>query len=148
MNTASMCQTPSSHNTTGLHMHRHSPTHTSFYWGHESQIIFSGWPGSSGGMYALALFFVFGLAVIVECLSYRSMVKPEANRVAAWFFKTAMHTIRAGLSYVVMLAVMSFNGGVFLAAVFGHAVGFLVFGSKAFGKQGGTEKVPNLSPRI
>ncbi|KAK8574124.1 hypothetical protein V6N13_097116 [Hibiscus sabdariffa] len=135
-----MCQTSSSHNMTGLH------THMSFYWGHESRIIFSGWPGSSSGMYALALFFVFGLAVIVECLSYRSMVKPEANKVAAWFFKTALHTIRAGLSYVVM----SFNGGVFLAAVFGHAVGFLVFGSKAFGKHGdgGTEKVPNLSPRI
>ncbi|KAK9010146.1 hypothetical protein V6N11_036660 [Hibiscus sabdariffa] len=144
MNTGNMCQTVPSHNTTG---HRRSPMHTSFYWGHESQILFSGWPGSSRGMYALALFFVFGLAVIVECLSYRSIVKPEANKVAAWFFKTAMHTVRAGLSYIVMLAVMSFNGGVFLAAVSGHAAGFLIFGSKAFGKHGGSEKLPNLSPR-
>ncbi|XP_039068032.1 copper transporter 4-like [Hibiscus syriacus] len=126
----SMCQTSSSHNTTALHTHPQSATHTSSYWGHESQILFSGWPGSSSGMYALALFFVFGLAMMVECLSYRTIVKPEANKVAAWFFKTAMHTIRAGLSYVVMLAVMSFNGGVFLAAVIGHSVGFLVFGSK------------------
>ncbi|KAK8709007.1 hypothetical protein V6N13_060041 [Hibiscus sabdariffa] len=88
-----------------------------------------------------------GHRLIVECLSYRSIVKPEANKVAAWFFKIAMHTVRAGLSYIVMLAVISFNGAVFLAAVSGHAAAFLIFGSKAFEKQGGSEKLPNLSPR-
>lgn len=68
--------------------------------------------------------------------------------MAAGFFQTGMHTVRAGLSYMVMLAVMSFNGGVFLAAVFGHAIGFFVFGSKAFRKlSGGSEKVPDLPPR-
>ncbi|KAK6244983.1 hypothetical protein QUC31_011392 [Theobroma cacao] len=119
----------------------------SFYWGHKSEILFSGWPGSNSGMYALALMFVFALAVTVEWLSYCSIIKPGANKVAAGFFQTAMHTVRAGLSYMVMLAVMSFNGGVFLSAVFGHAVGFLVFGSRAFRKSGGSEKKPDLPPR-
>ncbi|GMI71384.1 copper transporter 4 [Hibiscus trionum] len=135
-----MCQTTSAHNTTGLHMHRHSPTHTSFYWGLESQIPLPGWPGSSRGMYALALFFVFSLGVIVECLSYRSMVKPEANKVAARLI------LYDGDTYdsfgAELLAVMSFNDDVFLVTVFGHAVGFLVFGSKAFWKAR-----TDLSPR-
>ncbi|EOY07356.1 Copper transporter, putative [Theobroma cacao] len=142
-----MVETTSAWNTTGLHVHRKSLLHMSFYWGHKSEILFSGWPGSNSGMYALALMFVFALAVTVEWLSYCSIIKPGANKVAAGFFQTAMHTVRAGLSYMVMLAVMSFNGGVFLSAVFGHAVGFLVFGSRAFRKSGGSEKKPDLPPR-
>ena len=46
--------------------------------------------------------------------------------------QTLLHAIRIGLAYMVMLALMSFNGGVFLVAVAGHAVGFLVFGSRVF----------------
>ncbi|OMO97365.1 Ctr copper transporter [Corchorus olitorius] len=139
-------ETTSAWNTTsgGLHVHRNSLLHMSFYWGHKSQILFSGWPGSNAGMYALALIFVFVLAMIVEWLSYCSIIKPGANKVAAGFFQTGMHTVRAGLSYMVMLAVMSFNGGVFLAAIFGHAVGFLIFGSRAFKK---SDKKPDLPPR-
>ncbi|XVE96976.1 hypothetical protein REPUB_Repub02eG0270500 [Reevesia pubescens] len=139
-----MFETISAWNTTGPHVHRKSLIHMSFYWGHKSEILFSCWPGSSSGMYALALIFVFVLAMIVEWLSYCSIIKPGVNKVAAGFFQTAMHTVRAGVSYMVMLAVFSFNGGVFLAAVFGHAIGFLVFGSKAFRK---SEKVPDLPPR-
>lgn len=139
-------ETTSAWNTTGMHVRRSlGLTHTSFYWGHKAVILFSGWPDSKPGMYALALIFVFLLAVIVEWLSYCSFIKPGANKVAAGFFQTALYAVRGGLSYMVILAVISFNGGVFLVAIFGHAFGFLIFGSKAF--KNPSDKVPDLPPR-
>ncbi|KAK3018974.1 hypothetical protein RJ639_003393 [Escallonia herrerae] len=110
----------------GNHPH-HRILHTAFYWGTEAEFLFPGWPGKSPGMYALALVFVFTLAVLVEGLSHCNVVKPGSNRVAGGFFQTGIFAVRAGLAYMVMLAVMSYNGGVFLAAVAGHAVGFAVF---------------------
>jgi copper transporter 1 len=38
-----------------------------------------------------------------------------------------MHAVSVGLAYMVMLAVMSFNGGVSIVAVAGHLVGFFFF---------------------
>ncbi|KAK3018982.1 hypothetical protein RJ639_003401 [Escallonia herrerae] len=53
----------------GTHPH-HKILHTAFYWGTEAEFLFPGWPGKSPGMYALALVFVFLLAVLVEGLSH------------------------------------------------------------------------------
>lgn len=54
------------------------------------------------------------------------------NDAAAGLVQMALYTVRSGTDYMFMLAVMSFNGGVFLAAVGKRMVGFLVFGSRAF----------------
>ncbi|XP_047326332.1 copper transporter 4-like [Impatiens glandulifera] len=94
------------------HHHRPSIFHTSFFWGTHAQVLFSCWPGHDKTMYGVA----------------------GPNRIALGLFKTGIHTIRAGLSYLVMLAVMSFNGGIFLAAVLGHALGFLLFASRLLTK--------------
>ncbi|XP_075639133.1 copper transporter 6-like [Castanea sativa] len=118
--------------------HSHHQGIMTFFWGHNSEILFPGWPGNDSCMYALALVFVFVLAVLVEWLSYGNLVKPETNNVAAGLMKTAIYTLRSGLAYMVMLAVMSFNGGVFLVAVAGHAVGYVIFGSRAFKKSRGS----------
>ncbi|KAA8516352.1 hypothetical protein F0562_016645 [Nyssa sinensis] len=130
------------HNTSGAppppaHIHHHKSllTHTTFYWGSKhTEVLFSGWPCKSTAMYALALIFVFVLAVVVEWLSNYKFVKPGANKVAAGLFQTGLHAVRWGIAYMVMLAVMSYNGGVFLAAVLGHAVGFMFFRSGVFKK--------------
>ncbi|KAJ0091702.1 hypothetical protein Patl1_14570 [Pistacia atlantica] len=54
--------------------------------------------------------------------------------VTAGLLQTLMYAIRVALAYLLMLAVMSFNIGVLVAAVGGYSVGFLVFGSQVFRK--------------
>ncbi|KAJ8422119.1 hypothetical protein Cgig2_024775 [Carnegiea gigantea] len=97
--------------------------HKVFYWGKAHEILFPGWPGSSTAMYVLAVLFVFFSAVIVECLSY---------------CRAGVHAVRAGFAYMVLLAVVSYNGGVFIAAVVGHSIGYLVCGSGLCWKNDGT----------
>ncbi|XXG75355.1 hypothetical protein AAC387_Pa07g3879 [Persea americana] len=98
-----------------------------FFWGKDVDILFSGWPGHRLGMYLMALFFVFALSVTVEWLATFRFTKLGANRVWARLGQTGVHVLRVGLAYMVMLAVMSFNAGVLIVAVVGHAVGFLLF---------------------
>ncbi|CAN1846587.1 Copper transporter 6 [Linum perenne] len=109
-------------------------THMTFFWGKNAEILFSGWPGSRTGMYALALIFVFALGLLVEWLSHSRFMNPNSDSTAAGLVQTVVHSVRVGMSYLVMLAVMSFNGGVFLAAIGGHTVGFFLFGSRVFKK--------------
>ncbi|KAK4780573.1 hypothetical protein SAY87_016679 [Trapa incisa] len=110
--------------------------HMTFFWGKDGSILFTGWPGTSTGMYALALALTFALAVLMEFLSRCRLVREDSSGAVVGLVRTAAHAVRVGLAYLIMLALMSFNGGVFLAAVAGHAVGFLIFGSGVFGKFG------------
>lgn len=121
-------------NTTGTHHGSRIPIHMTLFWGHTAEVLFKGWPGNDRGMYALAVVFVFFLALLVEYLAHAEVVEPGSSRVAAGLFSTGLYTVRAGVNYMVMLAVMSFNGGIFLAAVGGHAVGHSLFGSRVFKK--------------
>ncbi|CAN8316962.1 unnamed protein product, partial [Cochlearia groenlandica] len=118
--------------TTTQNPHRPSLLHPTFYWSYNCEVLFDGWPGSSRSMYALALIFVFSLAFLAEwlarCTEAASSIKPEADKIAKFAFSTAMYAVKSGFSYLVILAVVSFNGGVFLAAVLGHAFGFFVVG--------------------
>ncbi|KAM3692031.1 hypothetical protein ACB098_08G056500 [Castanea mollissima] len=91
------------HNHTNMAMNMNM-MHMTFFWGSNAEILFSGWPGTRLGV----------------------------NDVKAGLVQTLMHAIRIGLAYIVMLAVMSFNVGILLVAVAGHATGFLLFGSRVF----------------
>ncbi|GFZ19836.1 copper transporter 2 [Actinidia rufa] len=122
--------------------------HMTFFWSTDAEILFSGWPGTHKGMYALALVSIFVLSILVEWLSHCRLLGKEGSSgdVASGVVRTVMYGVRIGLAYLVMLAVMSFNGGVFLVAVGGHALGFFVFGSRVFGKSQDCEKASDLPP--
>ncbi|KAF5744557.1 copper transporter family protein [Tripterygium wilfordii] len=124
---------PTPMNASGAGMHPHMMMHhMTFFWGNNAEILFSGWPGTRTGMYALALIFVFLLAFLAELLSQWTFIKQDVASVAVGLIQTVAHAVRVSLAYLVMLALMSFNGGVFIAAVAGHTLGFLVFGSGLF----------------
>ncbi|KAK1271684.1 Copper transporter 6 [Acorus gramineus] len=111
-------------------------THMIFYWGSYGYILFDGWPGERVGMYVLALIVVFVASALVEWLASTQLVRTEWNGVGARLARTVLYAVRVGLAYLVMLAVMSFNVGVVIVAVAGHAVGFLVFRSRVCGGSG------------
>ncbi|KAL9415865.1 hypothetical protein AB3S75_039128 [Citrus x aurantiifolia] len=106
--------------------------HLTFFWGTSTEILFPGWPGESFSCYILALIFVFMISLTVEWISHAKLIKSGTSNVASGTLRTLMYAFRIGLAYLVMLAVMSFNIGVLLAAVAGYSVGFLIFGSQVF----------------
>lgn len=124
-------------NTTGpgIMPGHHTTMHMTFFWGKNAEILFSGWPGYDHlGMYLLALVFVFCLAVIIEWLSSCILIKESTRRDSAWILNAGLYGLKIALAYMVMLAVMSFNLGVFFVAVSGHSLGFLVFSTRVFKK--------------
>ncbi|KAL5697546.1 hypothetical protein ACHQM5_028677 [Ranunculus cassubicifolius] len=114
---------------TNTTIHHKMMMHMTFYWGKNAEILFSKWPGTSTGMYIVALLFIFILSMSIEWLSHSRLIKQGSSH---GLLKTLLHTVRVGLSYLVMLALMSYNGGVFIMAVAGHSIGFLLFGSRVF----------------
>ncbi|XP_051120515.1 copper transporter 6-like [Andrographis paniculata] len=119
-------------------------THMTFYWGKNSEILFSGWPGTRTGMYAVALIVVFVISILVEWLSSCcGRIKGEDsghNKLCNCLIRTILYGARVALAYLVMLAIMSFNVGVLIVAVAGHAFGFFVFGSGVLQKDNGSDK--------
>ncbi|XP_020086008.1 copper transporter 6-like [Ananas comosus] len=125
--------------------------HMTFFWGKRVQVLFSDWPGDRGlGMYVASLVFVLALAALAEAFSAASgrLARPGSGPLAAALL-TLLHAARMGIAYLVMLAVMSFNVGVLIAAIVGHALGFLFARSGIFAKGSGpvdAEAQPNTHP--
>ncbi|KAI4338886.1 hypothetical protein MLD38_023893 [Melastoma candidum] len=110
----------------------------SFYWGKEAIVLFSGWPGEKLSMYVLCLVFIFLLAAALEILHLTSHGKPAvASSIRLNVNQAVIHGLRMGMAYLLMLAVMSFNAGVLIAAVLGHAFGFYFAKARTVAATGG-----------
>lgn len=99
--------------------------HMTFFWGTDVVILF----GGTGrlGMYLLALAALFVVAIAAEVLSVAPKLKPGGpTPIAGAAIDAAVYAVRMGLAYLLMLSVMSFNIGVFLAVVAGHVTGRFV----------------------
>ncbi|KAL6133223.1 hypothetical protein ACLB2K_065460 [Fragaria x ananassa] len=119
-----------------------------FYWGRNVTILFPKWPGNdqhNPDMYILALFFVFAMAFAMEALSVWPTIKPGGSAVATGLTQASLYAIRVSLGYFVMLAVMSYNIGIFMAAVAGHTVGFFVAKTSALAMTKPSELEPSTS---
>ncbi|CAI5504724.1 unnamed protein product [Closterium sp. Naga37s-1] len=127
-----------------------------FYWGPNVIILFENWKTSNWGFYLLACFLVVVFCVLHEFLtSFRLKLsatrrcrvkdaeqgagdvdassskkayhwRPLLDRLAV----TGMYALNLIFSYAIMLIVMSFNIGLFIAVVLGLTIGFFFFGAK------------------
>jgi copper transporter 1 len=109
-----------------MHMKKQMKMHMSLYWGKDAIVLFSGWPNQSVSMYFLAILFVFFLGMVIEILPNKPTIKQGTNHIRGGLIQATIFFFRISFHYLVMLAVMSFNIGIFIAAVAGHTLGFLV----------------------
>lgn len=117
--------------------------HESFFWGKDVTLLFSGWPDNNLGMYVLALVFVFFLAFAIEILSVTPAVKRPTTPAVGALAQTGVYALRIALAYLVMLSIMSFNIGVFIVAVGGHAFGYFAVKFRAL-RQSASDTVPKV----
>ena len=134
--------------------------HMTFYWGKDVTILFDFWRVTTWTWYAASLVVVFLFSLVHELLASQRLAlsavkgKGDAEGVSvvengdhrtpllARVGRKSVHRkameaflfgINVGLGYMLMLAAMSFNGGVFLAIVAGLAFGHFTFRSEGSG---------------
>ncbi|KAF8401108.1 hypothetical protein HHK36_014412 [Tetracentron sinense] len=127
--------------------------HMTFYWGKQVTLLFDSWKTDSWTSYGLTLLACFIFSVFYQYMEDRrirfkvvatgkpsqsSIDTPLLQRLGggrlsclAKFSTAVLFGINSAIGYLLMLAVMSFNGGVFVAVILGLAFGYLVFRSGA-----------------
>eukprot|EP01018_Ginkgo_biloba_P026519 Gb_28923 [translate_table: standard] len=130
--------------------------HMTFYWGKQVTLLFDGWKTQTLPQYWASLLVLFAVCVLHEYVvsvrahlrsnsktrppsksddvmeSQAMLLREQYLKKKAYILKgaeTVLFAVNALLGYVLMLAAMSYNGGVVLAIVFGLSVGFLSFRS-------------------
>ncbi|XP_028770587.1 copper transporter 6-like [Neltuma alba] len=117
--------------------------HLSLYWGKDATVLFANWPNRSLGMYISSILVVFLLALLCELFSKHPTLKPRTSPLLGGLSHSIFYFFHIGFHYLVMLAVMSFNIGIFIAALVGRTLGFLIFNYRAI--HSSANKDPNES---
>ncbi|KAL6530723.1 hypothetical protein OROGR_014583 [Orobanche gracilis] len=130
--------------------------HMTFYWGNRVTILFDSWKTDSWISYFLSLLACFLIAVFYQYMEDRrlrfkllssSTTPPppsgsdaigapllftKTGRSGKWappsrYAGATFFGINSAIGYLLMLAIMSFNGGVFIAVVVGLGSGYFLF---------------------
>jgi hypothetical protein len=85
-------------------------------------------------IYFGVLLAVFVLSVFLEFLVFlqhkKMTYKNNWTRLIFYFIKKTSFTLHLSTGYIVMLALMSYNVGIFFAIILGHVAGFCIFSLK------------------
>ena len=127
--------------------------HMTFYWGKKVTLLIDCWKTDSWTSYSLSLIACLVAAVFYQYLENRrirlkliSSTKPSSSptqqiqipllrsklagdgaKLGLKFASTTLFGVNSAIGYLLMLAVMSFNGGVFVAIVVGLTIGYFFF---------------------
>ncbi|XP_071699096.1 copper transporter 5.1 [Rutidosis leptorrhynchoides] len=122
--------------------------HMTFYWSNNVTLLIDSWHTDSWFTYFLTLIVCFAVSIFyqfMEDLRIRFKIKStskasvendpllytkfSSSRRQARVVGCVLFGLNSGINYFMMLAVMSFNGGVFVSIVVGLAVGYWWFRS-------------------
>ncbi|EFJ13071.1 hypothetical protein SELMODRAFT_123191 [Selaginella moellendorffii] len=123
--------------------------HMTFYWSKNATILFDGWITKTWLGYILSLAALFLAALFNEYVVSRRILLIQASKSPGGLRKPLMgdctepppssidgravesilFVVNSALGLLLMLAAMSFNGGVFVSIVVGLGVGYFVFRS-------------------
>ncbi|XP_070028967.1 copper transporter 5.1-like [Nicotiana sylvestris] len=128
-----------------------------FYWGSKLTLLFDFWRTDSWSSYALALFICFIVSVLYQYMedhhqrfkilssNSKKNYPPSSSNAAvntpllysfsivgdvwnsAKFATAILFGINSAFGYMLMLAIMSFNGSVFVAIILGLSIRYLLF---------------------
>jgi len=124
--------------------------HMTFYWGRSVTLLFDSWKTDSWLSYVLTLLACLLFSAFYQYMEDRRLrfklfsssprssidvplLHPKLSAGGRWsplrFVGAVLFGVNAAIGYLLMLAVMSFNGGVFVAVVIGLGIGYLLFRS-------------------
>lgn len=120
--------------------------HMTLYWGKQVTLLFDSWKTDSWFSYSLTLLACILFASFYQYLEDRrirfkslaSATNPAYSAAVPLLEKmrrskpakiasAVLFGVNSAIGYLLMLAIMSFNGGVFLAIVSGLTAGYLIF---------------------
>ncbi|TKY58074.1 Copper transporter 5 [Spatholobus suberectus] len=124
--------------------------HMTFYWGKKVTILFDSWKTDSWASYVLSLVACLVVAAFYQYLENRRIrlklvagelrpspeirtpllrwrVAGDKAKLGVKFAGAVLFGVNSAIGYLLMLAIMSFNGGVFVAVVVGLALGYVFF---------------------